>query len=143
MGHVHYEPNRAGMAALANGPQMSAAMLAIANAAVPYAVSISPRGHTGAYSEAFRVVAVPVKVGRANEMRAGAMIVNVSPYAAGLEWRHGAAVLAKTARHIDGRLHGAERAGFKAEMRDHARSRAPARRASQQRPDGPRRPSQR
>lgn len=104
MSRTTYRPDRAGMAALALSPGMSGAMVEAAEAGRRVAETMAPRD-SGAYASAFVVLPVTVKAGRANEPRAGAMLANTSPHAAGVEWHNGAHVLARAAVVIDGRRH--------------------------------------
>lgn len=135
MADIAYVPDRAGMSGLGLNPQMSAAMVAVAEQAMAFAVAEAPRGRTGRYASSFQVLPITVQAGRPPGPRAGAMLVNTVGYAAAVEWRV-KPVLAMAARTIDGRRHGAERTAHEAQRE----ARAQARRASSGRR---RRPSQR
>ena len=112
MAVVDYRPDHDGTARLANAAPMSAAMVAIASQAKAYAIAISPEV-SGNYKSSFHVLPGTIMAGRPKKPRAGAVIINTSPHAAAVEWHNGAAVLARTARTIDGRLHGYERSQTK------------------------------
>lgn len=71
----------------------------VAEAALPYAESISPE-RTGEYKASFEVTTQDVAGVQAN--RAGARLVNRSPHAARVEWEDGYHTLADVADHIQG-----------------------------------------
>jgi hypothetical protein len=94
-----FEPDKAGLAALARSPEVGQAMVDAAESAIPYAQSISPV-LTGEYRDSFAAFAVDVDV--AGETRAGAVLTNTSSHAWAVEWGQGAEhVLARSVDAIE------------------------------------------
>lgn len=94
---VSYKADYNGTSGLANSPEMVALMRQVAQKGIPFAQSISPV-RTGEYKESFEVTAAAH--GGVKGDRAAAQIVNTSGHAAGVEWRDGYHVLARTAEAL-------------------------------------------
>lgn len=83
---VRYQaPDAVEWARMATGPEIRAALAAIAARGVAIAEAISPR-QTGQYSASFRVRSDTVFM--SGHTRAAAAIVNSAPYASDVEIRH-------------------------------------------------------
>ena len=78
-----YRPSRAGVAKFLRSPQISAALLAIAENGKTYAESISPR-ETGDYASSWKVSRSTFTV--KGEPRAAAKLENTSGHAAAVEF---------------------------------------------------------
>jgi hypothetical protein len=84
---VYFELDRPGIAAIAMGPQLAAAVIDLATTkALPYAIEASPRSaeHHRHYQDSF--VVVPGTAWIAAMKRVAARLVNTSDHAAAVEW---------------------------------------------------------
>jgi hypothetical protein len=121
---VYYEPDRRSIARCAVGPELTEAVLDLAeNRAKPYAIGISPT-QTGHYAKSFEVSTVYLALGYPFLMtRVAAELANVDPGASGIEWgqksqrrggghrtQAGHHVLRRTLIMLDGTRGGAEAA---------------------------------
>lgn len=94
-----FEVDHDGISELARSSAVGDQMVAAAEAAIPYAQSISPV-KTGDYRDSF--VAVPIDVKVSGETRAGAALTNTSNHAWAVEWGQGAEhVLARSVDAIE------------------------------------------
>lgn len=80
MASTRYVPNHKGIAELLVSPDMAEVMLAETEAAKEYAISTSPRGDTGNYSESF-TVDVDIRGDRVT-----GVLTNTADYAHIVEW---------------------------------------------------------
>lgn len=93
-----FEVDHDGISALARSSAVGDQMVAAAEAAIPYAQSISPV-ETGEYRSSF--VARPADVRVSGERRAGAVLENTSDHAVAVEFIDGKHVLARTVDVIE------------------------------------------
>jgi hypothetical protein len=99
---VRVEFNEAGLAELAHGPEVTAAVLAVAETGKAYAESIAPR-RSGHYAASFEVSVETVTV--AGRERVAAQLTNTAGYAAAVEYGPGGRkdAPAASARRVLGR----------------------------------------
>jgi len=94
-----YKPDAAGMRALANSGEVSAAMRQVAEVGMRWAESVAPRD-SGEYVSAFGVQAATLRGGRRDEPRAGAVLFNSANHAGVVE--HRAGILARSVNIMEG-----------------------------------------
>lgn len=99
MSVIRYKPDRAGTNKLMRSPEVRDVLRSVAEAAIPFAESISPE-RTGEYKASFRVTTQ--EAAGPHMDRAGARLENTSPHAARVEWEDGYHVLARVAGMIGG-----------------------------------------
>jgi hypothetical protein len=97
MARIRYKPDLKGTNELMRSAGVRDHLRSVAEAAIPYAESISPE-RTGDYKASFRVETTDS--GGPRDNRASAYLVNDSPHAARVEWEDGFHVLARVADHI-------------------------------------------
>lgn len=102
-GRVRYVPDHKGIAALALGGEMAAAMLHIANdgARIARGLALADAYDTGEYADSFTVRPAIVTAGWKNEPRRGAVIENTAPHAAAVEWKNNDRILGRTRDILD------------------------------------------
>jgi hypothetical protein len=125
---VYYEPDRRSIARCAVGPELTEAVVDLAeHRAKPFAVGISPR-ESGSYSKSFEVNVTHVAYGYPYLMtRVAVELANTDPGAGGIEWGQkrrrrggesrttaGHHVLGRTLAMLDGTRGGAEAAAEEA-----------------------------
>ena len=93
-----FEVDHDGISELARSSAVGDQMVAAAEAAIPYAQSISPV-ETGEYRSSF--VALPATVKVSGQTRAGAILTNTSDHALAVEFIDGDHVLARTVDAIE------------------------------------------
>lgn len=83
-----YKPSEAGFRAMANGPEIRAALRAEAERAKLIAQGLAQEFRvTGEYAESFKVEEDTIEWrGRIAGPRAAARLINTAPYAAAVEW---------------------------------------------------------
>ncbi len=103
---VTFQMNRGGIARIAVDAPLKAAVHAlVVGKAMPYAIQISPRGHTLEYVSSWRVVDTYEVI--AGMRRVAARLFNDSGHAAAVEWvsrrgfGHGYDVLGRTLAHLN------------------------------------------
>lgn len=85
MASVRYVPDEGGTRAIAVGPELQAACLAVAEEGKGYAETLAQQFRdTGEYAESFHVAPMSLVIGRLP--RAGARLENTSDHAAAVEW---------------------------------------------------------
>lgn len=78
----------AGLAAFLKSDGMQQAVTQVATNVMREAIRRAPHGKTDRYAESFRVEPGVISVSKRSGPRAGARVINESPYAAAVDFRH-------------------------------------------------------